>query len=85
MFQIQWKQKEFLEDIEKKAHIILDELSKKSNVAINNKTNPLIDAEAGKRALEVVLAIYKSASENKPVKLPLDKCSTLDFVGRFDK
>ena len=53
--------------------------------AINNNTNPLIDAEAGKRALEVVLAIYKSASENKPVKLPLDKCSTLDFVGRFDK
>ena len=53
--------------------------------AINTHTKPLIDAEAGKRALELVLAIYKSAAENRPVKLPLDKCSTMDFKGRFDK
>lgn len=51
--------------------------------AINNNTKPLVDGEAGKRALELVLAIYKSAAENRPVKLPLDKCSTLDFRGRF--
>lgn len=44
---------------------------------------PYIDVEAGRRALELVLAIYKSAAEGKPVKLPLEKCSTLDFVGRF--
>lgn len=53
--------------------------------AIKNHTKPLVDAEAGKRALEMVLAIYKSAAEGRPVKLPLDKCSTMDFVGRFDK
>ncbi len=46
---------------------------------------PLVDAEAGKRALELVLAIYKSAAEHRPVKLPLENCSTMDFVGRFDK
>ena len=44
-----------------------------------------VDGEAGKRALELVLAIYKSAAEHRPVKLPLGSCSTLDFVGRFDK
>lgn len=53
--------------------------------AINTHTKPLVDAEAGKRALELVLAIYKSAKEGRPVKLPLDKCSTMDFVGRFSK
>ena len=53
--------------------------------AIEIHTQPLVDAKAGKRALEMVLAIYKSAAEGKPVKMPLDKCSTMDFVGRFDK
>lgn len=53
--------------------------------AIENNEKPLVDAEAGKRALELVLAIYKSAGEGRPVKLPLDRCSTMDFVGRFDK
>ena len=45
---------------------------------------PLVDAEAGKRALELVLAIYQSAAEHGPVKLPLDHCSTMDFIGRFE-
>ena len=45
----------------------------------------MVDGNAGKRALELVLAIYKSAKEHRPVKLPLEDCSTLDFVGRFDK
>lgn len=51
--------------------------------AIKTGRAPLVDAEAGKRALELVLAIYKSAAEHRPVKLPLVECSTLDFVGRF--
>ena len=38
----------------------------------------------GKRALEMVLAIYKSAAEHRPIKLPLENCSTMDFVGRFN-
>ena len=53
--------------------------------AIKNGRPPLVDAEAGKRALELVLAIYKSAAEHRPVKLPLGNCSTLDFTGRFGK
>lgn len=52
--------------------------------AIEGKEKLLVDGEAGKRALELVLAIYKSASEGKPVKLPLKDCSTMDFAGRFD-
>jgi hypothetical protein len=39
----------------------------------------------GKRALELVLAIYKSAAEGTSVKLPLTDCATTDFIGRFDK
>ena len=51
--------------------------------AIKNNRKPYIDAEAGKRALELVLAIYRSAAEGQPVKLPLTSCSTVDFKGRF--
>lgn len=46
---------------------------------------PLVDAEAGKRALELVLAIYKSAAEHCPVKFPLESCSTMDFTKRFGR
>ena len=53
--------------------------------AINSGRKPLITAEDGRRALELVLAIYKSAAEGQPVKLPLKECSTLDFKGRFDR
>ena len=52
--------------------------------AIKNDRQPYVTAEDGKRALELVLAIYKSAAEGKPVKLPLEDVSTLDFSGRFD-
>ena len=51
--------------------------------AIQNGRQPYVDGEAGKRALELVLDIYKSAAEHRPVKLPLESCSTMDFVGRF--
>ncbi len=51
--------------------------------AIKNGHEPSVNAEAGRRALEMVLAIYKSAIERKPVKLPLGNVSTMDFVGRF--
>lgn len=52
--------------------------------AIKENRAPYVDAQAGKRALELVLAIYKSAAEGRPVKLPLESCSTMDFAGRFD-
>jgi predicted dehydrogenase len=44
-----------------------------------------ITAEDGKRALELVLAIYLSAASGKPVKLPLENGATVDFIGRFGK
>ncbi|MDD4493410.1 MAG: Gfo/Idh/MocA family oxidoreductase [Eubacteriales bacterium] len=53
--------------------------------AIKTGRQPYVSGEDGKRALELVLAIYKSAAEGHPVKLPLDDCSTMDFVGRFDR
>lgn len=53
--------------------------------AIKNDREPYVTAEDGRRALELVLAIYKSAAEGKSVKLPMDKCSTMDFKGRFDR
>ncbi len=53
--------------------------------AIKTNREPYINAEVGKRALEMVLAIYKSAAEGKSVKLPLKDVSTMDFVGRFGK
>jgi predicted dehydrogenase len=51
--------------------------------AIANKTQPLCTANEGRKALELVLAIYKSAAEGCPVKLPLSACATTDFEGRF--
>jgi predicted dehydrogenase len=51
--------------------------------AIRNDREPYVNGEAGRRALELVLAIYKSAAEGKTVKMPLNGCSTLDFRGRF--
>ena len=53
--------------------------------AINNDRDPYVTGEDGMNALEMILAIYKSAAEGKPVKFPLEECSTLDFVGRFGK
>lgn len=52
--------------------------------AIRNNREPYVNGEAGKRALELVLAIYKSAAEHRPVRLPLEESNTTDFVGRFE-
>lgn len=51
--------------------------------AIETNRQPYVTAEDGKRALELILAIYLSAAEGCPVKLPLSQCATLDFKGRF--
>lgn len=51
--------------------------------AIKNNRNPYVDGLAGLRALELVLAIYKSQLEGKPVKLPLDSFSTKEMLGLF--
>ena len=49
---------------------------------LENK-KPLVDGCAGKNALEVVLAIYKSQLTGKPVKLPLKNFKSIDLEGVF--
>lgn len=51
--------------------------------AIRTDRRPYVDAVAGRNALELVLAIYKSQKEGKPVKLPLVNFASLDMVGEF--
>lgn len=53
--------------------------------AIKNDRAPYIDAVAGRNALELVLAIYKSQKEGVPVKLPLTDFASTDMNGMFDK
>lgn len=53
--------------------------------AIQMDRAPYVDARAGKRALELVLAIYQSAATGSIVKLPMKECSTIQFKGRFDR
>jgi len=53
--------------------------------AVKNNRRPAVDIRAGRNSLEMVLAIYKSQKEGKPVKLPLTDFSTLDMVGEFGK
>ena len=53
--------------------------------AIRDDREPYVGGEAGLRALELVLAIYKSAATRLPVKLPLTDCATTDFIGRFGR
>ncbi len=51
--------------------------------AIRDDRPPYVDADAGKRALELVLGIYQSAYTGQPVKFPMEQCATIDFKGRF--
>ena len=52
--------------------------------AIENDRKPYVDAVAGRNALEMVLAIYKSQKEGVPVKLPLKGFKSTDMAGEFD-
>lgn len=53
--------------------------------AIINDRKPYVDAVAGRNALEVVLAIYKSQLTGEKVKLPLKDFASVEMVGMFDK
>ena len=53
--------------------------------AINNNREPYVDAVAGRNALEMVLAIYKSMKTGQPVKLPLLDFASTDMRGTFKK
>lgn len=51
--------------------------------AISNRRRPYVDGEAGRRALELVLGVYRSAALGGPVRFPLTDCASTDFTGRF--
>jgi len=53
--------------------------------AVNNDRAPYVDMYAGKKAVELVLAIYKSSKEKCSVSLPLDSAATTDFTAMFNK
>lgn len=53
--------------------------------AIKNDRAPYVDAVAGRNAVEMILAIYKSAATGEPVKLPLKDVASTDFKGRFGR
>ena len=52
--------------------------------AINNKRPPYVDSVAGRNALEMVLAIYKSMKTGLPVHLPLKDFASTDMTGTFN-
>jgi predicted dehydrogenase len=52
--------------------------------AVENNRDPLVSGAKGKKALDIILAIYKSQKTGKPVDLPCD-FSTLEMAGEFDK
>jgi predicted dehydrogenase len=51
--------------------------------AICNDRKPYVDAVAGRNALEMILAIYKSQKTGLPVKLPLTDFASTDMKGTF--
>jgi len=51
--------------------------------AVKSNRTPCVDAYAGRNAVELVLAIYKSQKEGRPVKLPLEAFSSIDMVGEL--
>lgn len=53
--------------------------------AINNDREPYVDAVAGRNALEMILAIYKSMKTGLPVKLPLGDFASTEMRGTFGK
>ncbi len=51
--------------------------------AIKNNRKPYVDAVAGRNALEMVLAVYKSQLTGQPVKLPLKDFASIELAGMF--
>ena len=51
--------------------------------AIEENREPYVDAYAGRRALEMVLAIYKSQKTGEVVKFPVTDFASIDMQGEF--
>ncbi|MCR4841108.1 MAG: Gfo/Idh/MocA family oxidoreductase [Lachnospiraceae bacterium] len=52
--------------------------------AVKNHRKAYVDAVAGRNALEMILAIYKSVKTGAPVKLPLTDFASTEMKGMFD-
>jgi UDP-N-acetyl-2-amino-2-deoxyglucuronate dehydrogenase len=52
--------------------------------AVRENRNPLADGLSGRQGVELVLAIYRSSLENRPVTLPLADFSIAAMTGFFD-
>ncbi len=51
--------------------------------AIENDRKPYVDAYAGRRALEMILAVYKSQKTGEIVKFPVTEFASVDMQGEF--
>lgn len=51
--------------------------------AVENDRKPYVDAHAGRRALEMILAIYKSQKTGEAVKFPVTDFASVDMQGEF--
>lgn len=51
--------------------------------AIEENRAPYVDAYAGRRALEMVLAVYKSQKTGREVKFPVGEFASTDMQGEF--
>ncbi|MCL1864065.1 MAG: Gfo/Idh/MocA family oxidoreductase [Defluviitaleaceae bacterium] len=49
--------------------------------AIKYKSEPSVTALEGKKSMELILAMYESSFEGKPIQLPLKNVSTLNYIG----
>jgi len=52
---------------------------------LEQRGEPVCSAREGRRALELVLGIYESAATGKPVRFPLSRGDTMDYIGRFEQ
>lgn len=52
---------------------------------LQGKAELLTSPEEARAAIELILAIYESSATGKPVKLPLEKGATIDYIGLFDR
>ena len=51
--------------------------------SINDDREPYVDAVAGRNAVEMILAIYKSKKTGMPVKFPLEDFASVEMEGTF--
>lgn len=51
--------------------------------AIKEDRKPYVDGYAGRNALEIILAIYKSQKTGLPVQLPLEDFASIEMSGTF--